>query len=302
MGSEGHAFPGGPVTRGVAVLANLEKPDAPAVVRQLIAWLEERGIPVRLTVPTALAAGRPDLQLELPGDESQVDLLMVLGGDGSLLGAARLVASSGLPLLGVNLGRLGFLTEIELPDLWTALPSFLSGDCTVEERAMLEVTVDRAGLPVWRRPALNEATVSKRPFARPIEIQVLAGGQPVATYPADGVIVATPTGSTAYSLSAGGPILHPGVEATLITPICAHTLYARALAVPAGERIGVRVLGEAAETVLTVDGQEGVTLEAGDEVTVGLATGRARLLRRRGWSFYRVLGAKLPEGGLRDGG
>ncbi|HSW10605.1 MAG TPA: NAD(+)/NADH kinase [Bacillota bacterium] len=288
--------------RGVALHANLDKADAVAIARRLVAWLEDRGTCVRLTPETAGAVGRADLRVSLPDGTDGLDFLIVLGGDGSLLGAARLVAARGLPLLGVNLGRLGFLTEVEGPDLFSALPLFLRGEGEIEERAMLRVQVRRAGMAVWERLALNEAVVSKGPFARTVGVQVRAGGQPVAAYGGDGVIVATPTGSTAYSLSAGGPIVHPGVDALLITPICAHTLYARTLAVPSSEPITVRLAGDATGTVLTIDGHEGVPLERDDEVAATLAAERVRLLRRPGWSFYRVLSAKLPEGGLRDGG
>jgi len=291
-----------PLRQAVGILANLDKADAGEVARRVAAWLEERGVKVMLTPELAKAIDRPDPVLHLPEQADLVDFLIVLGGDGSLLGAARRVAPSELPLLGVNLGRLGFLTEVELPDLFEVLPCFLRGEYVVDRRAMLAVELLRAGGYAWRRLALNEATLSKGPFARPVDIQVRAGGQLVATYAGDGVIVATPTGSTAYALSAGGPILHPEMQALLITPICPHTLYARTVVVPADERIRVRVAGEPCGTVLTVDGQEGISLEVEDEVVINLAAERTTLLRRPGWSFYRVLGAKLPEGGLRDGG
>ena len=288
--------------RKVALHANLDKADAVAVTRQLLAWLEDRGTTVRLTPDTAVAVGRADLGIALPEGTDGLDFLIVLGGDGSLLGAARLVAARGLPLLGVNLGRLGFLTEVEGPDLFSVLPLFLAGGGEIEERAMLRVQVRRGGRTVWDRLALNEAVVSKGPFARTIGVQVRVGGQPVAAYAGDGVIVATPTGSTAYNLSAGGPIVHPQVDTLLVTPICAHTLYARTLAVPPSEPIAVSLAGDATGTVLTVDGHEGLPLERDDEVLATLAAERVRLLRRPGWSFYRVLSVKLPEGGLRDGG
>ncbi len=273
-----------------------------AVSHRLLAWLEDKGTAVKLTPDTALALGRADLRVILPDGAGGLDFLIVLGGDGSLLGAARLVAAHGLPLLGVNLGRLGFLTEVEAPALFSTLPIFLEGKGEVEERAMLRVAVRRGGEVVWDRLALNEVVVSKGPLARTVGVQVRVGGLAVAAYGGDGVIVATPTGSTAYNLSAGGPIVHPGVDTLLVTPICAHTLYARTLAVPSSEPIAVRLAGEAAGTVLTIDGHEGLPLERDDEVAITLAAERARLLRRPGWSFYRVLSAKLPEGGLRDGG
>jgi NAD+ kinase len=288
--------------RGVGLHANLDKADAVAVARRLLAWLEDRGTSVRLSPDTAAAVGRADLGIDLAEGADELGFLIVLGGDGSLLGAARLVAARGLPLLGVNLGRLGFLTEVEGPDLFSALPLFLGGDGEIEERAMLRVQVRRGGCAVWERVALNEAVVSKGPFARTVGVQVRIGGQPVAAYAGDGVIVATPTGSTAYSLSAGGPIVHPGVDTLLVTPICAHTLYARTLAVPSSEPIAVSLPGDATGTVLTIDGHEACSLERDDEVVATLAAERVRLLRRPGWSFFRVLSAKLPEGGLRDGG
>lgn len=282
--------------RRAGIYPNLDKPGALEVTRRLVSWLEEHGIAVLLPREVALLLGRPELGGEVPAWAHDAELLIVLGGDGTLLQAARAVAQAETPILGVNLGHLGFLTEVEVPQLWEVLPRIVAGDFEVEERMMLDTRVVRSGGEVARFLALNEVVVSKGVFARLIRLELLIGGRPVEEYWSDGLIIATPTGSTAYSLSAGGPIVSPQLEVLVITPICPHTLYSRSLVISQREQVRVRVWATHRELALTIDGQRGYRLEPGDELQVSKAQESARLVRQRGWSFYEVLRRKLKEG------
>lgn len=280
----------------VGIFPNLEKKGALEVAGQLVAWLEARGIRPLLPQETAVSLGRADLGGALPEWAREVEFLVVLGGDGTLLQAARQVAQVETPILGVNLGHLGFLTEVEALDLWEVLPRILAGEYEVEERMMLETRVLRHGQEVARFAALNEVVISKGPFARLIQLELSIGGRPVEDYWADGLIIATPTGSTAYSLSAGGPIVSPGLQVLIITPICPHTLYSRSIIISHEEEVRVRVWASHRDTGITIDGQRGYRLEPGDELAIAKASEVVRLIRQRGWNFFDVLRRKLKEG------
>jgi NAD+ kinase len=224
-----------------------------------------------------------------------VELAVVLGGDGTLLNAARRLRGRA-PLLGVNLGRLGFLTELEIFELYQELPAVLSGRYRLDARLMIEARVWREGRLIDEQTALNDLVITKGPFARLILCALHLNGRPVDTYHADGLIVATPTGSTAYSLSAGGPLVDPALDALVITPVCPHTLYSRSMVVSPREEVTVELPGVHHATMLTADGQAGTELRAGDRVEIRRSPERAVLLRRPGWSFYEVLRRKLREG------
>lgn len=288
--------------RRAGIYPNLEKPGALDVTARLVNWLEDRGIGPLLPREVADLLGRPDLGGEVPAWARDAEFLVVLGGDGTLLQAARAVAQAETPILGVNLGHLGFLTEVEVPQLWDVLPRILSGDFEVEERMMLRTRVLRAGREAARFLALNEVVISKGVFARLIQLELFIGGCLVEDYWSDGLIIATPTGSTAYSLSAGGPIVSPQLEVLVITPICPHTLSARSLVISHHEQVRVRAWATHREMAVTIDGQRGYRLEPGDELEVSKAVETARLIRQRGWSFYEVLRRKLKEGPQPDAG
>ncbi|MBE3589668.1 MAG: NAD(+)/NADH kinase [Firmicutes bacterium] len=277
----------------VAVLVNAEKPRAIEVAERLSAWLRERRVEP-LTTPelSGLVRGAEALPPSRWGDAA---FAVVLGGDGTLLQAARQLTPYGVPLLGVNFGHLGFLTELEAAELFTRLPEFLEGRCLVDERSLLGARVleEGSGPP---RLALNDAVVSRVPFSRLLQLEVYADDDPVATYLADGLIVATPTGSTAYSLAAGGPVLDPSLRALVVTPICAYSFGSRPIVVPAERRIRVRLAGPARDVVLTLDGQDSRSLEHGQTVEVSIVEPRVRLLRLPGWNFYSVLRRKWAEG------
>lgn len=244
---------------------------------------------------------RSHLPAALPLHPAEVDLLLTFGGDGTLLRGARLVAPHGAPVLGVNLGYLGFLTSIPPTDLRLALERVVTGDYWLDTRLTLEVRVDRDGAHGPPYLALNDAVLHKGGFARVVRLALYMGpdAEEVATYSADGIIVSTPTGSTAYSLSAGGPIVVPTVDCILATPICPHTLAVRPLVVPASTEITVEVLSPAEELILTIDGQEGAALQEGDRLIVRKGAASVRLVRFPGQSFLSTLRRKLHWGGGR---
>ncbi|MGI9951552.1 NAD(+)/NADH kinase [Moorellaceae bacterium AZ2] len=281
----------------IALIANHSKPQVYGVALNLMDWLEKRGVEPLVLSSTAEKLGCPGRGI--PAEELvKADCVLSLGGDGTLLQAARLVAEMGIPILGVNLGHLGFLTEIELSELFPSLERLLGGDFSIEERMMLSTCLWRDGRKAFFT-ALNDVVITKGAFSRMLRLEVYVGEAYLDTYPADGLIVSSPTGSTAYSLSAGGPLVSPELQVMIITPICPHTLYARPLVVRGDREIRVKVYAAGAEVMLTVDGQQGVHLNHGDEVITSKAGVPARLIRLQGRSFYSLVREKLREGGNR---
>jgi NAD+ kinase len=241
-------------------------------------------------VEEQLAHVLPDAAALLPGE---VDLLITLGGDGTLLRGARLVASYSTPVLGVNLGHLGFLTSVPPEDLDECLDMLYAGDYWLDRRFTLAAMVERPNGGGAEFLALNDAVLHKGGFARVVRIRVEVDGQEVATYSADGVILSTPTGSTAYALSASGPVVDPSVECILATPICPHTLGIRPVVLPASSEILVQALPPVEELMLTVDGQDGAALKPGDRLVVRRGTATVPLVRFAGQNFFATLRRKL---------
>jgi NAD+ kinase len=270
-------------------------PRVGALVSETIPWLQSRGVSV--FVDEASARQCPDSVEVTPPEQlpGKVDAVSVFGGDGTLLYAARLVAGSGVPILGVNLGSLGFLTEVKLEELRPAFENLLSGNYYIENRMLLYVTVLRNQQEIARYLALNDAVINKGALARIVELEVTVNAQLMTLTRADGLIISTPTGSTAYSLSAGGPILYPTLEAFVITPICPHTLSNRPVVVPDDGIIGV-CLSRGAEVMLTVDGQVGMPLQQGDCLHVEKAGPSIHLIQATGSSFFKLLREKLKWG------
>jgi NAD+ kinase len=233
---------------------------------------------------------RPDLSSLSP------DLVIVLGGDGTLLAAARVFARSGVPILSVNLGALGFLTEVRLADIYTHLEAWNKGGCCIESRAMVHSELWRDGKLNCEHDALNDVVVAKGAIARMGHFAVEVDDQLAAIFRADGVIVATPTGSTAYSLAAGGPVLTPGVDVLVVTPICPHQLTLRPMVLPGTSRILVRIEGVPDQTFLTVDGQEAIQLRLGDELRCRRSDLSVKLIRLGKNGFFDVLRSKLKWG------
>jgi NAD+ kinase len=283
------------VTR-VGIVAKPDAPRAQGVILQLLPWLADRGRAVVFEKETAdlvpVVVGASASKAELPG---QVDLLIVLGGDGTLLSMARAVGDLGVPLLGVNLGGLGFLTATTLEEMFPALEAYLGGRMAIEERMLLAARVIRNGQPLCEYAALNDVVITKAAMSRIIDLSVSVEGRYATAYRADGLIISTPTGSTAYSLSAGGPILFPTMDAVVLTPICSHTLTNRPIVVPGTDRIEVTLLADQ-EVMATMDGQVGVGLREGDTVEIRKAASRIRLVRFPQKDFFSVLRTKLKWG------
>ncbi len=280
--------------RRLGVVAKTDAAEAPGALRTLAEWASRRGL--SLLVEKEAADLVPELPLptarrpELP---SQSDLLIVLGGDGTLLSVARAVGELGIPIVGVNLGDLGFLTATTLGEMIPALEALLRGEMVIEERSLLATRVLRGGQTVGEWVALNDAVITKAAMSRIINLSVSIEGQHAIAYRADGLIVSTPTGSTAYSLSAGGPILYPTLDGIVVTPICSHTLTNRPIVVPGTHRVEITLL-TAQEVMLTVDGQVGFGLREHDVVEVGPAASTIRLVRFK--DFFSVLRTKLKWG------
>ncbi|RPI13327.1 MAG: NAD(+) kinase [Acidobacteriales bacterium] len=284
-----------PDIKTVGVIAKPNTEAAAELVPALIEWLTARGLELRLDEVTAAYAGRTSWlsRDELPDG---CDFIIVLGGDGTLLAAARAVGGREVPLFAVNLGGLGFLTTITADDLHAKLEGALRGEFRIGKRRMLHCDLVRGGEAVSEYEALNDVVLSKASIARMIDLETHADQQLVCRYKADGLVVSTPTGSTAYSLAAGGPIIFPSVDCLCITPICPHMLTNRPVIVPHSSVIRIRVCGGDDETFLTIDGQVGEPLKRGDVVVCRSSAQTIRLVRPPNLRFFDVLREKLSWG------
>jgi NAD+ kinase len=279
----------------VGVIAKVASREAVNMAHEIAEWLRRRGLEAVLDETTLRAKG---LSGEPPFHaQESYDLVIALGGDGTLLATARNLAP-GVPILGVNLGNLGFLTEVSRTGLYPALVQVLSGNYETEERSLLDVELRRAGGGALAFRVLNDAVVTKSALARIIELTLKVDGHLIARYRSDGVIISTPTGSTAYNLSAGGPIVHPLLPVVVLTPICPHALSLRPIVVPDGGSIEVTLETQREEVYLTCDGQEGTSLGYRDTVSVTRSRATVRLVKVATPSFYDNLRAKLRWGGL----
>jgi NAD+ kinase len=280
----------------VGVLVGPHKPAAIAVVCDLLAWCAQRGIELRAAASIAEQARCAPLAVK--GDElaEDLDLLVVLGGDGTMLGAARLVGSRQTPVLGINFGWLGYLTEFTLEELYPALDGVREGNFRIDHRMMLEVGLQRGGHLVETHRALNDAVVNKSALARMIELECYINEHFVNSFRADGMIVATPTGSTAYSLSAGGPIVHPSMSAILLTPICPHTLSNRPVVVPGDAVIELVFKRPSEDIMLTIDGQRGIKLAPEDRIVLLRSQTTFDLVLPTNRNYFEVLRTKLKWG------
>jgi NAD+ kinase len=279
-----------------AIISKPQKAELGTILPELRAWLAERGWDSILDAESAayLPGAEGLTRTEMPGRNP--DLAVVLGGDGTLLAAGRAFAHTNIPLLSVNLGSLGFLTEVPLADLYATLQAWCDGTAEIEVRSMMraELVCTAGQRRTW--DALNDVVVAKGTIARMADYSVSIDGQLVAAFRADGVIVATPTGSTAYNLAADGPIVMPSVNCMVVTPICPHLLTIRPIVVPGESSIAVQVIGVPNETYLTVDGQEAVPMRVGDEVRCCRSDYRVRLLRLKPNGLFNVLRSKLKWG------
>jgi NAD+ kinase len=279
----------------VGIFSKPGSPEATHLVPELLRWLRTRGIDFRLDNETARYAGML-VGLDRTHVPDRCDLCIVLGGDGTLLSAARAVGNRAIPLLAVNLGGLGFLTSITVGDLFPQLELALAGQQEFTPRKMLRVALRREGNTVAEYHALNDAVIAKSNIARMIDLEAWAGENLICEYKADGLIISTPTGSTAYSLSAGGPIMYPTVNAISVTPICPHTLTNRPLIVPSEMTIRIVIKARDEDAYLTVDGQVGSPLERGDAVECSISSFNVPLIRTPDKTFFDVLRQKLKWG------
>ncbi len=268
----------------IGVIVGPQKPEAVPVMAELRAWCQARGIHCFNTDETSGA---------LPADTS---LIVVLGGDGTMLGAARLVGMQPIPVLGVNLGWLGYLTEFTRAELLPVLAELLERGYEVDKRMLLDVQVVRDGQIIAQQRALNDAVINKALPARMIELECYVNELFVNSFRADGMIVATPTGSTAYSLSAGGPIVHPSMAAMLLTPICPHLLSNRPVVLPGDSVVELAFKRADGELILTVDGQVGVELQLNDRVLLRRSATTFDLVRPKNRNYFEVLRTKLKWG------
>lgn len=281
---------GAPTLRTVGVVGRTAQPDVLHTLDELTRAFTARGVDVRVEAQLA-GDGRAE-----GFDPAAVDLLITLGGDGTLLRGARTVAAHTAPVLGVNLGHLGFLTSVAVPELKEAIDRLFAGEYWIDERMTLDATVTRANGDVSESfLALNDAVIHKGGFARIVRLAVEVEPEhlEVGTYNADGIILATPTGSTAYSLSAGGPIVVPWVDCIVATPICPHTLVVRPIVLPSSAVVSVRAIGPSEGLILTVDGQDGAELRPGDRVVVRRGPHAVKLVRFKDENFFSTMRSKL---------
>jgi NAD+ kinase len=282
--------------KGIGIVPNWKKKEeVEAMITRIVAFCQKHDIQTYLPESDE---GEPQAGVDiLPLQEfvGKTDLVIVLGGDGTILRVARQFSGTNLPILGVNLGQMGFLAEVEPPMLETALQLVLDGNYKIRHRLMLSARVFRDDRPVAEYTALNDIVISKGPFSRIIYLDTYVNDKQLEEYPADGIIVATPTGSTGYSLSAGGPIVNPALDVMIITPICPHLLHHRSVIVDSSERVSIRPWTRQAEVILTIDGQVGFQLQDDDVVQVTRAPLTTPLIQLQGTDFYTLLHRKLAK-------
>ncbi|WP_103105366.1 NAD(+)/NADH kinase [Brevibacillus reuszeri] len=277
----------------IAIIVNKGKPEARIVARELLYLIEVRGARVFLDENIASDLGRSELGASIEEIGREADLVCVLGGDGTLLGIARQLAGRSIPIFGINLGTLGFLSEAEPEHLPHAVDNLLSGKYDIEERAMLEASLVRKGSTLGTYTAMNDIGIAKGSFCRIIQCAVYLDDAYVATFSGDGVIVSTPTGSTAYSLSAGGPIVAPNVDMLLLTPVAPHSLTARPMVLSSDQVIRVEVDAIHQEMGLSIDGQFGYRLEGGDHIYIKKSPFVTPLIRWKKGGFFEAIRTKL---------
>lgn len=282
-------------SKSIGILTKPKFPEVKTTVHAVVNWLRDRKIDVILDNTSAAllneSGGVQKTQLA-----QKADVLLILGGDGTMLNAARLAGERGIPILGVNMGGLGFLTEVRLENLYPSLERVFANEYVLDERLMIGSHIHRHGETVAQGVVLNDVVVSKGILARMIELRISIQGQFVTNLRGDGLIISTPTGSTAYSLSAGGPIITPTVRSLILTPICPHTLTHRPLIVPDDTEIDVTLTSKDEGAMATLDGQVGVALTQGDTVVLKVSEHRTRLIRFPESSYYTVLREKLKWG------
>lgn len=279
--------------RHAALVGKYQAPGSRSVLASVAEFLTSQGLEVSFDEATALAAGLPDYgALDAAAIGRHCDLAVVVGGDGTMLATARLLARHGLPLVGINQGRLGFMTDIPLTELRETLAPMIAGDYEEEHRTMLEGCVKRDGESLYDSFAVNDVVVSRGASAGMVELRVEVQEQFVTNFRADGLIIASPTGSTAYALSAGGPILHPGIAGWVMVPIAPHALSNRPIVLPDTGEVRIEIVA-GRDAIVNFDHQSLASLLHGDRICVRRSEHRVRVLHPRGWSYYATLRRKL---------
>jgi len=286
------------VPKVVGIILNREKKDALNYALSIIEWLEKRKIQVFVTPWAGEKINRNELIVDKKEIGKRADLIISLGGDGTLCRAARDFAPYSIPLLGINLGGLGFLTEIPISEYEKELTKVLKGEYKTEKRLMLETSIFRNQQKIETSLALNDIVISKGGSPRIINLKTFVSQEFVTTYSADGLVISTPTGSTAYSLSAGGPVIHPNLDVIVLSPICAHTLAVRPLIISQRDEIEVIIEPPSGKALLTIDGQIGFQLEEKDITRVKKSSQETTLIRLKERFFFRRLQSKLGWTGI----
>lgn len=282
-------------SKSIGILTKPKFSEVRTTLNSVVTWLRARSIDVMLDTTSAHLLGEPGgSQENLLA--SKADVLLVLGGDGTMLNAARLAGERGIPILGVNMGGLGFLTEVRPENVYPSLERVFANDFVLDERLMLRTRIHRRGETVAQGIVLNDVVISKGTVARMIGLKIAIHGRFVTNLRGDGLIVSSPTGSTAYSLSAGGPIIDPAVQSLILTPICPHTLTHRPLIVPGNAEIDVTLTSKDDGSMATLDGQVGVAMTQGDTVVIQTSEHRTKLIRFPETNYYDVLREKLKWG------
>ncbi|HZE70258.1 MAG TPA: NAD(+)/NADH kinase [Pyrinomonadaceae bacterium] len=285
----------------IGIVLKPHQPDALRTICELAIWLSARGIEL---------VGGPEIERERIAHETgcavkempqekiaeSVDLILVLGGDGTMIAAARMLGNKEVPVLGINYGGLGYLAEFRIEELYVALESILIGDYRLEQRVMLAVELMRGDEQITHNRVLNDVVINKSALARIIEIEAYMNQQFVNSFRADGLIVSTPTGSTAYNLSAGGPVIYPSMRAVVVTPICPFTLSNRPIVIPDESIIELILKTDNEDVALTLDGQVGVPLKAGDRVVISKSSTSFNLVQPANRNYFEVLRDKLRWG------
>ena len=282
-------------SKSVGILTKPKFPENKSTLHDVVTWLRARSIDVILDTTSAILLGEEG-GYQKSHLASKADVLLVLGGDGTMLNAARLAGERSIPILGVNMGGLGFLTEVRLENLYPSLERVFANDFVLDERLMLRTHIHRHGETVGQGVVLNDVVISKGTLARMIELKIAIQGRFVTNLRGDGLIVSSPTGSTAYSLSAGGPIIDPAVQSLILTPISPHTLTHRPLIVPGNAEIDVTLTSKDDGAMATLDGQVGVAITQGDSIVIQTSEHRTQLIRFPESNYYDVLREKLKWG------
>lgn len=278
----------------IGIISKIGVPEPAELLKELLPWLRQKGHETFVDTETASVLnieGFPRSQIP-----SLSDVIIVLGGDGTMLSTCRLVGDKEVPILGINIGGLGFITEVQVEKLYEITEKILSSNCPVEERLMLKAQVIRHGALIAEYVVLNEVVVNKAALARVIDLETYINNSYVTTFKADGLIISTPTGSTAYSLSAGGPVLYPTLDNIIVTPICPHTLTNRAIVLPGDSKIEVILRSPTERVYLTLDGQVGFSVMQNDIIEVVKAPFKTKLLIPCDRDYFQILRKKLKWG------